>query len=332
MRRALVALLLVVAALTGCSSHATTMPGMRPEPTHVDRQVVIPAAAKTMPATWTEVFAIPYGPGREQLGTSQGGDRGGAVMYGPEYGAPAPDGSWWFLDVGKHRLAHYDATGAFLDAAAIPDRLSTDFPWQLPHVLANGTLVAFRVVGSDRGGMLRLSDGVLDEVPLTAAFTPSYDDGTLLYGTVGRKLMSLDPLTGVLRPVSGYWLPSGGGFTLTDDFDKGQVQFGADTADVSLTTVTASGATAHIGMQFRAGADGSVHLFLPGYGDDHPSRQLVGYVSISPSGEVSTVEPLATPFSHAASGSAAQLVIAPGESSPMLVYVMDDGVHVYRRE
>jgi hypothetical protein len=35
--------------------------------------------------------------------------------------------------------------------------------------------------------------------------------------------------------------------------------------------------------------------------------------------------------SEADPGSPAQLVMAPGSSTPMLVYVLDDGVHVYER-
>jgi hypothetical protein len=331
MRRLLVAFVLATAALTGCRSHPTTTP--RPEPTHVEQQIVIPAVTKTMPAAWTEVFAIPYGPRAEQLGTSQGGDQGGSVMFGPEYGVPAPDGSWWFLDVGKHRLAHYDATGAFLDAVKVPNSLSTGFPWYQAHVLDDGTLVAFRTVGSGGGGMLRLRDGVLDEVPLPTMFDAYYDDGSLLYGTVGRgKLMSLDPLTGVFRPVTGYWLPSGGGFTFDDNFDTGRVAYDSDTASVSLTAVSASGAIAHVGREFRAGDDGTLHVLLMGYGDDASSVQLAAYLTISPSGEITEPEPVADLYADADGGSPAHLVMAPGESSPMLVYVMDDGVHVYRRE
>ena len=44
-----------------------------------------------------------------------------------------------------------------------PPLLVHGFQWALPHVLADGTLVAFRLTG-DAGAMLRLRDGVLDEV------------------------------------------------------------------------------------------------------------------------------------------------------------------------
>jgi hypothetical protein len=287
-----------------------------------------------MPGTWRETFAVSYGPAVEQLGTSRGGE-GGALRYGPESGAPAPDGSWWFLDVAKQRLAHYSSSGAFLDGVQVPPRMLEDgryFQWQLPHVLANGTLVAFRLT-SDAGAMLRLRNGVLDEVPLTAMFSPTYDDGRLLYGTVadGAPLATLDPDTGAVTSASTYRLPSGAAFTLTDNFDKGELKVDAATASVRLATVTSSGATAHMGVQMRGGADDSLHLFLAGAGDDDPSTQLVGYTRVDLSGAVTRPEPLTNPFSKADRGSPAQLAIAPGDSTPMLIYVLPDGVHVYRR-
>jgi hypothetical protein len=117
------------------------------------------------------------------------------------------------------------------------------------------------------------------------------------------------------------------------DFDTGKLRLVLPAAGVtrSVPVRTVSGATAHVGIQLRAGADGVIHLFLAGVGEDDESTQLVGYVSVSLSGTVSQVEPLPDPFSQSDPGSPAQLVIAPGSSTPMLVYVLEDGVHVYAR-
>jgi hypothetical protein len=279
---------------------------------------------------------VSYGPKVEQLGTSRGGERGAGVLrYGPESGAPAPDGSWWFLDVAKLRLAHYDAEGSFLEAVRVPARLLVDgrsFQWQLPHVLADGTVLAFRLTGG-AGAMLRLRNGVLDEVPLTVMFSPTYDDGRLLYGRFagGPKLASLDPDNGAVTSVSEFYLPSGRAFTLTDNFDQGELRVDTATSSVRLHTVTSSGATAHVGVQMRAGADDSLHLFLAGTADDDPSTQLVGYTRLDLTGAVARPEPLTNPFSKADRGSPAQLAVAPGDSTPTLIYVLTDGVHVYRR-
>lgn len=311
---------------------AATPPATPPAPStaprvHRVRRLVVGPAVAAMPPTWREAFVVPYGPDEDQLGTSSGGDAGGPVTSGPEHGAPAPDGSWWFLDVGKERLAHYDSSGGFLEAVAVHPRLpGTGFDWQLPHVLADGTLVAFRLT-ADAGAMLRLRDGVLDELPLTAGFSPTYDDGTLLYDA----RTALDPGTGAVAPTDGYRLPSGAAFTLTDDVDHGTLELGTTTSSVTLPTVTTTGAVAHVGVQLRAGADGSIHLFLAGTGGDAPG-QLVGYARVAPSGRVTRPEPLTDPFSATDPGGAAQLALVPGGSTPLLVYVAADGVHVYRRD
>ena len=76
---------------------------------------VLPVATEKMPESWTEVFLIPYGETPQTLGTSLSGD-GDGLLLGPDYGAQAPDGSWWFLDVAKQRMAHFGDDGAFGNA------------------------------------------------------------------------------------------------------------------------------------------------------------------------------------------------------------------------
>lgn len=306
--------------------------GLAPAPAPAAVQtLVVPAASSSLPASWHQVFAVGYGRKKRLLGTSRGGDSG-TLRIGPEYGAPGPDGSWWFLDAAKRRLAHYSAAGTYLGQVRIPRRLLVGgryFQWQLPHVLANGWLVAQRL-GPSGTFLLRLRGGRLDEVPVAGGRPVSltYDDGKRLYGHVGRRrLVSVNPRTGAMKDVTAYRTPSGGRFTLTDDFDRGVIHVGSQV----LRTRTGSGAVAHMGVEVRAGADDALHLFLVGSGDDHVSVQLVGAVSVAPSGAVSPVDPLPDPFSEADPGSPAHLVVAPGTSTPMLVYVLPDGVHVYAR-
>ncbi|MBF4768927.1 hypothetical protein ISU10_14265 [Nocardioides agariphilus] len=292
--------------------------------------LVVPPAAEELPSTWQERFVIGYGPGRELLGTSPGGDSG-SLDIGPEFGAPGPDGTWWFLDPAKLRIAHYDATGHFLDQARIPSSLLVDghyFQWQLPHVMADGTLVASRLA-PDQSFLLRLRDGVLDEIPVDGFFSPAYDDGTLLYGSTGQhSFAAVDPADGSLQRVSRLLTPSGTPFRIQVG-NKLRIQIGDSSAVLPIRSP--SGAKAHVGIEVRAGADDSLHLFMYGAGEDDESRQLVGSTVVSPDGRVSHVEALPDPFSEADSGSPAHLVIAPGSSRPMLVYVMPDGVHVYER-
>ena len=94
-------------------------------------ELVTQVVAAVMPDAWQERFVIGYGPGNELLGTSPGGDSG-------------PDGTWWFLDAAKARLAHFDASGRYLDQVRIPRTMLVQgvyCQWQLPHVLADGTLL-----------------------------------------------------------------------------------------------------------------------------------------------------------------------------------------------
>jgi hypothetical protein len=352
MRRVLVAAL--VAALAGCTpdppaAEPTPTPTLTPiisgapvsspaedlDPAPGVDELVVPVAADSIPAAWPEVFVIPYGPGDELLGTSQGGDSGGTVNYGPEYGAAGPDGTWWFLDAAKQRVARYDSDGTYLEQVKVTKALGrTGFAWSLPHALADGTLVALRLA-PPYSWLLRVRDGVADEVRVTGLFSPVYDDGTLLYGSLGRgKYAAVDPTDGSRERVTTFRTPSGARFFVGNGFDNGRLRIELPDAGVSkfVPVRTASGALAHVGSQVVAGADGTIHVYLVGTGEDDESALLVGYTSVSPEGSVAQVEPLTDPFSGSDPGSAAQLVIAPGSSTPMLVYVLDDGVHVYARE
>ncbi|HEX5088652.1 MAG TPA: hypothetical protein VFV89_12650 [Nocardioides sp.] len=306
--------------------------GLAPAPAPAAVQtLVVPAASSSLPATWHEVFHVGYGRKKRLLGTSRGGDSG-TLRIGPEYGAPGPDGSWWFLDAAKQRLAHYSRTGRYLGQVRIPQRLLVGgryFQWQLPHVLANGWLVAQRLTPSGTS-LLRLRDDRLDEIRVAGRRPASltYDDGKRLYGYVGKhRLVSVNPRSGAMKAVAAYRTPSGSHFTLEDDFDHGSIRVGSTV----LPTRTTSGAVAHVGLEARVGADDVLHLFLLGYGDDHESVQLVGGVSVTLAGVASAVDRLPNPFSEADPGSPAHLVVAPGSSTPMLVYVLPDGVHVYAR-
>jgi hypothetical protein len=90
----------------GSPSSSVSTPDSESPAVTVER-VVVPAASSRLPKAWREVFVVPYGAGVERLGTARGG-RGRKLRTGPEYGAPAADGSLWFLDVAKQRLARYD--------------------------------------------------------------------------------------------------------------------------------------------------------------------------------------------------------------------------------
>ena len=292
----------------------------------------MPAAVAAVADAWQERFVIGYGPGKELLGTSPGGDSG-TLDIGPEYGAPGPDGSWWFLDAAKARIAHYDSAGRYLGQVKVTRLLVNGryFQWQLPHVLADGMLVATRN-GQDGTMLLRVRGGTADEIPVGLPyFATTYSDGTLLYGYSGRgRLEVVDPTDGSRQRTDVFRTPSGTPFSLKVG---GRLKLELPDSGISRTLPisTSSGAPAHVGVQVRAGADDTLHVFLVGAGEDDESVQLVGATMVSADGDVAEVEALANPFSEADPGSPAQLAMAPGSSTPMLVYVLDDGAHVYER-
>jgi hypothetical protein len=312
----------------------TTTTPTSPEGRDLDvDELVVPAAVDAMPDAWQQRFVIGYGTGKQLLGTAPGGDSG-SLDIGPEYGAPGPDGSWWFLDAAKARLAHYDSGGHYLEQVRIPRTMLVGgryFQWQLPHVLADGTLVAARQT-PDGTSLLRLRDKVLDEIPVDGMFAPTYDDGVRLYGFGGRgKLVVVDPADGSLKPTRVLETPSGTSFSIGVTGRGLRLDLPASGVSKMFPVSTSSGAPAHVGVQVRAGADGALHLFLVGSGEDDESVQLVGATLVSRSGQVAEVEGLTNPFSETDPGSPAQLAMAPGSSTPILVYVLPDGVHVYER-
>ncbi|MEZ5096570.1 MAG: hypothetical protein R2731_10885 [Nocardioides sp.] len=163
-------------------------------------------------------------------------------------------------------------------------------------------------------------------------FTGTYDDGRLLYArTRTGRIWSIDPETGQLRRVPAYLTPSGTPFTVVSDFDHGTIRIERSGTAWRLVFRTATGNATNIGAQVRAGSDGSLHLFLLGAGQEEDTGQLVGYVSIDPHGRLGRVEPFLNPHSPSDRGTDTNLVMAPGSSTPMLVLVMRDGVHVYSR-
>ena len=249
----------------------------------------------------------------------------------PDSGAPAPDGSWWFLDAAKARIAHYDSSGHFLDQVKVSKDLLVPvyFQWQLPVVLADGTLVAVRRTRSAAGCSECATADRRD--PRGGILGPHVLRRRVPLRLLRRgKPVEVDPVDG--SRASHRALPDSLGDAVHHRGGRAAQGRAAGVRDhQALPITTLSGATAHVGVQVRAGADDTLHLFLTA-----PARTTSRCSSsaprcVSPSGEVAEVEALPDPFNEADPGSPAQLVMAPGSSIPMLVYVLPDGVHVYER-
>jgi hypothetical protein len=294
------------------------------------------AGVSALDDSWTELFVIGYGAAEDLLGTAPGGDNG-TLQLGPDYGAQAADGTWWFLDAAKQRLAHFSETGTYLDSVPVPPELLTDgayFQYQLPHALDNGMIVASRL-GSGNSRLLVLDNGNLSAVELPTLFIILTDDGTSLYGSNDTgDLVRVDPVSGETTTVDWFGNRAGTRYRLRAQGDVITIDLPDTTiGQVVIHLVYAGDETvpAYAGVEANTGADGSLFLFLYGGTDSGEGGQLAGFVAISPDGVVSPIEPSRDPFSDSDPGSPAHLGVRPGDSVPWLMFVDTDGVHVYRR-
>ena len=290
-----------------------------------------------MLAPWSRSFVIGYGEDEQLLGTAPGGDSG-SLDLGPEYGAQAPDGSWWFLDAAKRRVAHYDGRGGYLDAVDLPTELLVDgvyFQFQLPRVLDDGTLVA-NGLREDGTVILRVRDGDADQVEFDRQFVIRGDDGRRLYGSDdGGATVVVDIEAGTVRDVPWPRGPDGTRYRVGVEGRRVRVQMpdASPPVDRALPVVadTLTTAPLHPSLEIAVGADGTVHLLVVAIIEgDHPSH-VAGYTQVRPDGTVAPVERVRDPFSAADPGSPAHLGVRPGSNEPWLMFVEEDGVHVYQR-
>lgn len=315
----------------------TSLPEMTTTSTPGEPVLLLPSASG-FGSDWAEVLFIPYGEGEEELGTAPGGD-GGGLDLGPEYGAQGPDGSWWILDAAKRRLAHYSETGEYLDAVPMkPEHLTQGqyFQFQLPHILADGTLVAQRLGGGNTT-LLLLQDGDTRLVSVPTDFGIRFDNGTSLYGFSGegRLLTRVDAYTGDLEEVDWFETRSGSRFRLQVHGDRLTVEFpdAPEAASLSWRLAYADDPTipAYGMVEVSSGGDGTLFLYILGGTDSGVGGQLAGFLSISPDGVASPVEPTRDPFTPSDPGSPAHLGIRAGDGAPWIMIVDTDGVRVYAR-
>ncbi len=346
---AAVALVLIVACRGGtATTTATTAPSnstSQPSATTAttttslpEGSFVLPVAVGEMPATWSEVFLIPYGDTPDTLGTSLAGD-GEGFQLGPDYGAQAPDGTWWFLDAAKQRMAHFGDDGEFIDAVEVPTELLTDglyFQFQLPRVLDDGSLIANRLGVADTT-ILRLYEGDFETTLLDRQFIPRSDDGVLLYGfdleDTSTPLM-FDLATGTAAQTEWFQARNGNRYRITAAPGELTVSLPDATPPIehTLTFEAAEvGGSAFLALEVASGEDGTLHLFILGFPERDESLQLAGYLTIGSNGALGPLEPMRDPFTPADPGSPAHLGVRPGTSAPWIMFIDEDGVRVFRR-
>jgi hypothetical protein len=319
-------------ASTASTARATTTPVASKTPT---RTIVLRPAAKRMPETWKRSFVIPYGDGRKQLGTGLEGD-GEGLRVGPNYGAQAPDGSWWFLDTHKYRLARYSSKGTFRQELRIPPKHLAGgqyFPHQLPRVLNDGTFLAGHVVDGGTN-LLRAKNGRIDTVRLNREAVFRTDDGRKLYGfDWDGPMVEANVKTGKVRDTNWFRTRSGERYrvTLTDGKLRVVLPDAKRPVDRTWKLTNDRGKPIQAQVQVASGTDGKLHLFLTGFEDRPGAPDLAGYTTISAKGKLGPIERVLSPFGESDPGSPSQLGVRPKSSTPWLMFIREDGVHVYQR-
>jgi hypothetical protein len=121
MKRSLSTLGLVLLALAGCrdSLPHDSSPGSPASPAAPDTNdsrlepIILVADLSDEPARWEHITTIPFGEGNRAL-SYEPSDESGPIQ--PRSFSVAPDGSFWILDPGKERAAHFSRSGTFLEA------------------------------------------------------------------------------------------------------------------------------------------------------------------------------------------------------------------------
>ncbi len=311
---------------TAAPTTPTTQPG--------EGMLLLPGFSELGPA-WTETLVIPYGPEEELLGTAPGGEN---LELGPEYGAQGPDGTWWFLDAAKKRLAHYSETGEYIEAVPMkPEHLVNGefFQFQLPRILDDGTLVASRLGGDEASTLLVLEGLDTRTVNVPAHFGAKIDDGVAMYG-FGKEneLLRVDPTTGSLEPVDWFRTRAGIPFRLEVRGDEMTIELpDADRPTIGLRFAYSGDPSipAYGAVEASGAEDGTLFLYLFGGTDDYDIGGIGGFFSVSSEGDLSPLESTRDPWSPSDPGSPAHLGVRPGTSTPWLMFVDTDGVRVFTR-
>lgn len=355
------ALTLLVSACSGeTAPTATTSPiatsSSTPETTtttDVDTTTTTGVSSTTTPATeqtvtvalypfsemgpeWTEQV-FPYGEGEGSLGTSPGGE---GLMFGPDYGTQTSDGTWWFLDAAKQRIAHFAADGTYLDQVLMPEDLLVDgiyFQYQLPQALDDGSVIASGWRDDGTTSLLRINDATATAASFDGMVAWVTTDGTHLYGFSAEDNAPhrLDPDDPVAEPVDWFMARDGSRYMVTVNEDEIVVELPDAAVPLTRTLlmrysvdpdVVARGA-----IEVETGADGTLFMLMYGAPMSGELLDIGGLLTISPDGEVSETMAVTELFSSSDTGSPARLGVTPGTSDPWIMVVGEDGIHLFSK-
>lgn len=285
-----------------------------------------------MSPDWTELV-FSYGTTEDTLGTSPGGE---GLTLGPEYGTQLSDGSWWFMDAAKLRLAHFDEAGGYLGQVEVPSDVLVDgqyFQFQFPIGLDDGTVMASGFRGEASTALLIMRDEVITEEVIDETVPWVTTDGTLLYGfsLADDAPASLDPTSVSTTDVEWFLARDGSRYMVT----VGDSEVTVDMPDAGVTKVLPlrfsedPQIAASAGIEVETGIDGSLFILFYGAPVAGEIFDIGSLVRISPDGHVGQAEPITQIFTPADPGSPSRLGVTPGTSSPWLMVIGEDGVHVY---
>jgi hypothetical protein len=287
-----------------------------------------------MGTAWTEQVFL-YGEGEELLGTSPGGD---GLMLGPEYGTQTPDGSWWFLDAASLRIAHFAVDGSYLDQVLVPEDLLVDgqyFQYQMPQGLDDGSVAAGGFRSENTMALLRIAGGQATGTTFDGTIPWVTTDGGLLYGFDGENGAphSLDPEQPLPTPVEWFLARDGSRYMVTLDDGEMLVEIPDSglTRTLQMRFSEDPEVIARGGIEVETGVDGTIFIMMYGAPESDETLGIGGFVSVAPDGAVSETEPIAEPFSPSDPGSPSHLGVTPGTSTPWIMLVGEDGVHIFTR-
>jgi hypothetical protein len=270
-------------------------------------------------------MSVPYGPGEEQLGTA---DQERSPGWGPEYGAPSADGTWWILDLHKRRVARFDAQGVFLGAVPVPGRyMDVQFPFVLDErwLVINGAPTPGVVADPQRARRV--------EIPEHERFVPwTHSDGHAVYGDDGTAVhvVTADGRGGLeFGRADSMRAGDGSRFLVRAEEDHSTLT--VDLLDrpnpvrISLRMTGPDERRIEPATEYAADASGTIHLLVVA---DLDGTQLAGYLSITSDGQVNPIESVANPLTESAPGSPARLRVVPGTSEPAIVAAETDALVV----
>ena len=313
---------------------ATTVAGPTTT-TDLERPVtVLLSPFSEMGPGWAEQV-FPYGEDEDSLGTSPGGE---GLMFGPEYGTQTADGTWWFLDAAKLRIAHFDGAGTYLDQVVMSEDLLVDgiyFQYQMPQALDDGTIAATGWRSEETAALLRISDGAASGASFDGMVAWVTTDGEYLYGqTVEENTQQrLDPNNPVVEPIDWFEARDGSRYRVTIEEDEILVEL-PDAATPATRTLQMRysedpSVPARGSIEIETGEDGTLFILIHGVPMIEEPMDIGGLLTIGPDGVVSGAQPVVNLFSMSDPGSPAHLGVTPGTSTPWIMVVGEDGVHVF---